>query len=143
MKATIRERIIADRRGVLSSLWVFVLINMLFRDVHEFARPGWIQELMSMEVADGLLLASGILLSLFISMIVLNRVLPSRVARWTNATVSVLAIAGMIANPPGDLDDIWFFAVELLALLAIMRIAWTWRADMAGSSHDPVGASAA
>ena len=138
MQSTISNRINTDRREVLSSLWIFVLFNMLFRDIHEFARPGWIEELISMEVAEGLLLASGIVLSLFISMIVLNRVLPSGAGRWANVTVSAVAIATMVANPPGDLDDIWFFAVEILALLAIIGIAWTWRTDPADRSPDPV-----
>jgi len=126
MERTIGERIQSDRRGVLAALWIFVLFNMLFRDIHEFARPGWIEELMAMDVAEGLLLASGVALTAFISMIVLNRILPRRAARWSNITVSVLAIASMIANPPGDLDDIWFFAVEVAALLAVIWIAWTW-----------------
>ena len=82
------------------------------------------------------------MLSLIISMIVLNRVLPSSAARWANATVSVVAIASMVANPPGDLDDIWFFAVEIFALLAIIGLAWTWRPDPAERSPDPVVASA-
>ncbi|MDH5421476.1 MAG: DUF6326 family protein [Acidimicrobiia bacterium] len=138
MDNTISTRIRADRRGVLSSLWIFVLFNMLFRDIHEFARPGWIEELMTMEVAEGLLLVSGMVLSLFISMIVLSRVLPFRAARWANLAVSVLAIAAMLANLPGDLDDTWFFAIEILALLAVIGIAWTWRADPAERSLDPV-----
>lgn len=142
MESTVSNRINADRRGVLSSLWIFVLFNMLFRDIHEFARPGAIEEFMAMEVAEGLLLAAGIVLSLFISMIVLNRVLPSGAARWANVTVSVVAIASMVANPPGDLDDIWFFVVEILALLAIISLAWTWRTDPAERSPDPVVASA-
>ena len=111
---------------------------MLFRDIHEFARPGWIEELMSMEVAEGLLLVSGMVLSLFISMIVLNRVLPSKAARWANVAVAALAIAAMLANPPGDLDDTWFFAIEILALLAIIGIAWTWRVDPAEPGVDPM-----
>ena len=74
-------------------------------------------------------------------MIVLNRVLPSGAARWANVTVSVVAIASMVANPPGDLDDIWFFVVEILALLAIISLAWTWRTDPAERSPDPVVAS--
>lgn len=104
---------------------------MLFRDIHEFARPGAIEEFMELDVAEGLLLASGVVLSMFISMIVLNRVLPSGTARWANIGVSAVAIAAMAANPPGDLDDIWFFAVEILALLAIIGIAWAWRKDPA------------
>ena len=138
MDHTISNRIRADRRGVLSSLWIFVLFNMLFRDIHEFARPGWIEELMSMEVAEGLLLVSGMVLSLFISMIVLNRVLPSKAARWANVAVAALAIAAMLANPPGDLDDTWFFAIEILSLLAIIGIAWTWRVDPAEPGLDPM-----
>jgi hypothetical protein len=133
---TISNRITADRRGVLSSLWIFVLLNMLFRDIHEFLRPGAIEEFMAQEASEGLLLASGIVLSLMISMIVLNRVLSSGAARWANAAIAVVTIAGMLANPPGDLDDIWFFAVEILALLAIVGLAWTWRTDPAERSHD-------
>ena len=141
LEVIISNRINADRRGVISSLWIFVLFNMLFRDIHEFLRPGAIEEFMAEEVAEGLLLASGIVLSLMISMIVLNRVLSSGAARWANATVSVVTIAGMLANPPGDLDDIWFFAVETLALLAIIGLAWTWRMDPAERGPDPVVAS--
>ena len=113
---------------MLSALWIFVLLNMLFRDVHEFVGPG-IEELMATDVADGVLLASGVVLTLFIAMIVLNRVLSVAAARWTNLAVSAVAIAGIVANPPGDPDDIWFFAVEMVALLAIIGLAWTWRQE--------------
>ena len=141
MKTAISNRIDADRRGVLSSLWIFVLFNMLFRDIHEFARPGAIEEFMATSVAEGTLLAAGVVLTLFISMIVLNRVLPSGAARWANLAASVVAIASMVANAPRDLDDVWFFGVETLALLAIIGLAWTWRTDPSDSSPDPVVAS--
>lgn len=143
MEPTIRDRISGDRRAVLSSLWIFVLLNMLFRDIHEFARAGFIEELMAQDVAQGLLLASGIVLTVFISMIVLSRILSYRSARWANITVSVVAIASMIANPPGDLDDIWFFAVEVLALVAVIWIAWTWRTgDQPAMDRDRAAVSA-
>ncbi len=129
MEPSIKERIQSDRRGVLSALWIFVLLNMLFRDIHEFARPGAIEEFMALDVAEGILLASGVVLTVFIAMIVLNRVLSVTSARWTNLVVSAVAIAAMVANPPGDLDDIWFFAVEIVALLVIIGLAWTWRQE--------------
>lgn len=139
MKSTIGERIKADRRGVMSSLWVFVLLNMLFRDIHEFARPGAIEEFMSMDVAEGVLLVSGVVLTVFISMIVLTRVLPYRATRWGNIVVSVVAIGGMVANPPGDLDDIWFFAVELAAIAGIIALAWTWHPERTAEvDTDPI-----
>ena len=138
MGVTTMERIRADRRGVLSSLWIFVLLNMLFRDMHEFARPGAIEEFMTLEVAEGVLLGSGIALSMFISMVVLNRVLPSLAARWANIIVGGVAIASMVAIPPGDLDDIWFFTVEVLALLAVIRLAWTWRPETVAQNNTQV-----
>ena len=133
MELTIRERISTGRRAVLSSLWIFVLLNMLFRDIHELGRPGAIEEIMAQDVAAGLFLASGIVLTVFISMVVLSRVLPRLAARWANMVVAVVAIAGMAAIPPGDLDDVWFAAVEATALLAIIGLSWTWRsADESG-----------
>ncbi|HSF86266.1 MAG TPA: hypothetical protein VLG28_11520 [Acidimicrobiia bacterium] len=143
MKPTTGERISTDRRALRSSPWIFVLFNMLFRDIHEFARPGWIEQLMAMEVADGLLLASGIVLSLND---LDDRAEPgaaSSAARRANVTVSIVAITGMVAKPPGDLDDSWFFAVEILDVLAIIGRAWTWRTDPIEGRRDRVGASVA
>jgi hypothetical protein len=82
---------------------------------------------MSMNVDEGILLASGVSLTMFISLIVLSRVLPYRAARWANFTVSIVALGAMSINAPNDLDDIWFLAVEAVGLLAIMWISWTWR----------------
>ena len=33
-----------DVKALLSTLWSFVLFNMIFRDLHEFGRPGFIEE---------------------------------------------------------------------------------------------------
>lgn len=111
----------------MSSLWMFVLLNMLFRDMHELARPGAIEEFMSMEVAEGALVASGVALTVFISMITLSRVLPYRATRLTNLAVPVVALGGMFVAPPNDLDDVWFLVVEIVGLLAIIWLSWTWR----------------
>ena len=126
-----------QRRAVLSSLWIVVLFNMLFRDIHELARPGALEEYMAMQVPEGLLLASGVVLSLLIAMIVLNHVLSRNAARWANLLLSLLAIAGLASNPPRDLDDIWFLAVEVGALAAVMRLAWTWRPEQPEQPEQP------
>ena len=127
MEPTLRQRISAERRSVLSSLWTFVLFNMLFRDMHELLRPGAIEEFMSTDVAEGTLLASGVALTLFISMIVLTRVLPYRATRWANLAVAGVALGGMSANAPRDVEDVWFLEVETVGLLAIIWLSWTWR----------------
>ncbi len=140
MEPTIRERIGAERRAVLSSLWVFVLINMLFRDVHEFFRSGAIEEFMSTSVTDATLLSAGVALTSFTSMIVLSRVLPYRATRWANLAVAVVALGGLSANAPRDPDDVWFLAVEVVGLLAIMWLSWTWRPRSESQDQSPVSA---
>lgn len=127
MNETLRERIARDRRGIISSLWVVFFLNMLFRDIHEIVRPGAIDEYQERVVSEGTFLAAGIALSVFISMIVLTRVLPDRRARIGNLMVPVLALLGMTQGEVNDLDDAWFLAVEVVALAAIVAIAWSWR----------------
>ena len=73
----------AEQRALLSTLWAFVLINTVFRDLHEFSRPGMLFELLGgfsngVAVTEALLLLGGVLIELQIAMIVLCRVLPNR-----------------------------------------------------------------
>jgi len=36
-----------DKRAKLSALWVFVFLNIIFRDLHELGRPGLLEEIMT------------------------------------------------------------------------------------------------
>lgn len=137
MAETVTDRIARDRRAVISSLWIVVLLNILFRDMHELLRQGSYEQWQALQVTDATLLASGIALSGFISMIVLTRVLPHRGARISNLVVPVVAALGMVTADVHDLDDVWFLAVELVAVAAIVWLAWTWRsADDARADED-------
>lgn len=53
-----------DARGPLAaSLWTVHLLQTLFRDVHEFLRPGMMAGIIEGEpIADGVLVASAIIL---------------------------------------------------------------------------------
>ena len=83
-----------DVRGKLSSLWIFVLINMLFRDMHEFARVGFLEGILEAnangtQASDGMLLIAGIVLELAIAMIILSRFLNVRLARLTLSLIHI------------------------------------------------------
>lgn len=126
-----------DVRGKLSSLWIFVLINMLFRDMHEFARVGFLEGILEAnangtQASDGMLLIAGIVLELAIAMIVLSRFLNVRLARLTNLVVASIFILTTIGfNLAADLDDLFFAGMELIGLIAIIVIAWRWRHESA------------
>ena len=44
------------RASSLSALWVFVLLSMLFRDIHELANPEFVEQMLNQTVPESLLL---------------------------------------------------------------------------------------
>lgn len=124
-----------EMRVKLSALWIVVLFNMVFRDLHEFARTGYLEELLAMtsngaEISQGLLMAAAIVLQIPISMIFLTQVLNVKISRWANiggAIIMILSIIG--SNLAPDLDDILFYTAGCAALFGIIWYAWKWSAS--------------
>lgn len=114
------------RSSNLSALWILVLLSMLFRDVHELAKSEYLEEILGRAVPEELLLAAGIVLTLPILMVPLSTMLPRAASRPANLVVAAVMVVGIVANAPGDLDDYWFAAVQLLGLATIAWLAWTW-----------------
>lgn len=121
-----------ERKATLSTLWIFVLFNMIFRDIHELVRPGLLEEMMTgivngTQVTDELLLLGGIMAEVGIVMVVLARVLKVRANRWANIIVGAISIILVVSNNTApDLDDMFFAAIEVTALAVIIWYAWTW-----------------
>jgi hypothetical protein len=125
----------SDTPTLLSTLWIFVLLTTLFRDVHELFRPGFLDEVLTGVVngtamTEPLLLGAGIMVEAQVAMVVLARVLPRRANRWANVVVGLLALiatAAITGSSGPDLDDVFFATVTIAALLVIVWRAWTWR----------------
>ena len=123
------ELTIIRRASSLSALWIFVLLSMLFRDLHEFANPEFVELLLSQTVPESLLLVAGIIIAMPILMVPLNHLLRPIWSRRANMLVVLITVVGIITNPPGDLDDYWFTALELVGLGVIAWLAWRWRPE--------------
>ncbi len=140
---TVNENLLRPRH--LSSLWVYVLLSIAFRDIHEFLREGMIAELATegtvygAEVRDSTLLAAGVAYQLPLAMVVLSRVLPERANRIANRAAAVVTAAGIVAIWPKDGDDLVFGAFQLAALGAIALICHRWADD---ETEVPVTAAA-
>ncbi|MCC0034089.1 MAG: hypothetical protein H6887_02335 [Hoeflea sp.] len=121
-------------RILLSILWVFIVLNFFARDIHELARPGMLAQVMSgtidgVVVTEMLMLIGGIMIEIPILMTVLALLLPRGVNRWTNIGVGLLTMIMIVAmNLQPDLDNVFFMGIQLIALLAIVGIAWRWQA---------------
>lgn len=130
---------------LLSTIWISVLLSMLFRDVHEYLREGFIAELANSgtvnggEVTGTTLLVSGIVLQLPLAMVVLSRVLPRRTNRLANIMVAAIMAMAVAGTWPKDADDIVFGIFQLVSLAFIAVISYRWSNDDA--THEPVALS--
>ncbi|WP_420572743.1 DUF6326 family protein [Kordia sp.] len=116
-------------RTKLSFLWVFVLLNIIIKDIHDLFRTGLLEEIQSgivngNTITEELMLIGGVLLELPILMVVLSQFLPFKGNKWTNIGVAILSILTTFMNPPKDLDDIFFLITTIIGLLTIILFAW-------------------
>ena len=118
---------------LLSTLWIFVILNIFARDFHELGRPGMLQQVMSgvvdgVTITEELMLLGGIMIEIFIVMVALSQVLKYRVNRCVNMIVGPIAIMIVVmTNLSPDLDNIFFMTIEIITLLAIIGVAWRWK----------------
>lgn len=116
----------------ISALWLVMLINLLFRDIHEFARTGYLEDLLARtsngaQISEGLLLGAAIFLQIPIGMIFLTQVLNVKANRRANIFAAVVTIVMIVSNSLApDLDDAFFVVVECAALLTVIWYAWRW-----------------
>jgi len=115
---------------LLSTLWIFILLNIVFRDIHQLGSAGFLEELMKgmvngIKLTDELALVGGILAEIPILMILLSRILNDKANKWANLIAGVITL-GVFATalPTADMDDLFHFVFEATAILWIFLIAW-------------------
>lgn len=121
-----------EKRVLLSTLWIVVMINMLTADILSLFIPGALDEVVKFAgdtpIAQ-LMLGSAILIEIAILMIILSRVLPQRVNRWANIIAGLLMIVFVIGGRSSMPHYLFIAAVEVICLLLIIWNAWKWAGD--------------
>lgn len=131
----------SDTHIQLSALWLFILLNIIFRDLHQFVMPGFLETIMTgqfngMEITPELMLIGGIVVSVPISMVPLSLILKRRFARPLTFVAALITTATMIPPAPIDLDDAYHLALQLIAMSAIVVMAWRWKPTLnTGAAH--------
>ncbi len=111
---------------LLSTMWVFILLNMIIRDLHQFLHIGYIQEMMEMSISEEAMLVFGIVAEIPLLMIVLSRILKPMPNKWANTFAAIIALLGLLSTlPNADLDDLFFMVVQIISLTVVVRIAWS------------------
>ncbi|MEO1656593.1 MAG: DUF6326 family protein [Pseudomonadota bacterium] len=120
-----------DIRIRLSALWLFVLLNIVFRDLHQFAMKPFLEMLLTgtyngLEITEELMLSGGVLAEVPIAMMLFSVLLGRGWTRPLTFVAALITGATLVSSPPLDLDDTFHLVIEVAALLAIMWTAARW-----------------
>jgi len=118
-----------NKRVLLSTLWIVVMINMLMADILSLYIPGALDELVKFagDTPITLLMLSGaIMMEISVAMIFLSRILGYRVNRWANIISSIITIVFVIGGGSTYPHYIFIATIEVACLLLIAWIAWKW-----------------
>lgn len=133
-----------DKKILLSSIWIFVVLNYLYCDVLSLMDAELLKQYLSgnvanMEITQGFLLAAGILMEISISMVLLSRVLNYRANRWANiiagTITTVVQIASLFVGSSPTMYYTFFSIIEIASTALIVWFAWTWR-NPAGTTNN-------
>ncbi|MGL1919619.1 MAG: DUF6326 family protein [Hyphomicrobiales bacterium] len=120
-----------DRKILLSTLWVFILMNMIYADIVGQLQPNYFTQVteMSALLTSEIILVFSILLEIPIGLILLSRILnrsANRIVNFIGAPISIAYVVfGGLENPP--ISYLFFGGVEIVTMLIIMAIAWRWK----------------
>jgi hypothetical protein len=130
--------LINDRRIILTTLWVFILFNMIYADILNTLKPGYLVEIENVgkTMSGEMVLIFAFLMEIPIVMILLSRFLKPKWNRIANIIASIISILwvilpsfvlGDIGNTP--LSYLFFASIETITMLFIIWFAWNWKEE--------------
>ena len=134
-----------DRKVLLSTIWIFAVLNYLYCDVLGLMDPTFLKQLLTgtvggIQFTQEFLLGAGMLMEISMAMVLLARVLPTRANRLANIVAGMIMTAVQIGTLLMGQATIyyWFFSIiEIAATVAIVWLAWTWRSPRTTARTEP------
>lgn len=125
-----------DKKVILSTLWVFVMFCIAYADIIGFIEPGTLERIINgnvgFELTPAIILVISLLQAIPIGMILVSRWCGRDVNRWLNIGTSVLTLLYVLgAGNWESTSYIVFASLEVVALLGIIWLAWSWRSVQA------------
>ena len=123
-----------DRKILLSTLWIFVILNYLYCDLMGLMDVNLLKQYLTgtvngIEMNENFLLAAAILMEIPIAMVLLSRILNYKANRWANIIAGVIMTlvqtATLFASTP---TNYYLFCsmIEIGTTLVIVWLAWKW-----------------
>lgn len=137
------------RRAVLSTLWIFAVLNYIYADVYSLffnpvLQPEATRRLAEgyagdIQITQGFVLVTAILMETSIAMVLLSRLLPYRANRWANILLgafNTLFVAWSLLGETPNSFYVMFAAIEVACTLFIVWYAWRWRLPAAANQTE-------
>ena len=125
----------------ISTLWVVVMLNMVFADILTFITPGKLQALWAgqagVHITPGLVLVFAILIEVPIAMIFAARILKPGANRWANTVAAVVTTAFVVGGGSLTPHYVFFAAVEIVCMAGIVWSVWTQRDSVRAWRREP------
>ncbi len=127
------DKIIKNKRVILSTLWIFVTLNYLYCDLVGLMDSVLLNqyiagEVNGMEINQGFLLAGAVLMEIPIAMVILSLILSYKSNRWANIIAglikAIVMILTMFVGP--TLYYVFFGTIEIATTIFIVFYAWNW-----------------
>jgi hypothetical protein len=129
-----------DRKVLLSTLWIFTMLNYIYADVYTlFFNPVLQKEMWqkflegstgSITLTHGFVLITAVMMETAIAMVILSRVLKYRANRWVNigsGAFHTLFVAWSLIGDPVTPFYIFFAVIEMATTLLIVWLAIRWK----------------
>jgi hypothetical protein len=123
-----------DRKILLSTLWIFAILNYLYSDIMGIMDVNLLKQYLTgtvngMEMNENFLLGAAILMEIPIAMVLLSRILNYRYNRWANIIAGVIMTLVQTATLfAGEPTKYYLFCsmIEIGTTVSIVWLAWKW-----------------
>lgn len=137
-EATSPER--ANRKAVLSALWIFVLFNYVYADLAMTIFSPATYAKAAAVLSPGTILIVAVLMEVPMAMVLLSQVLPYGANRWANILAGAEGTAWVGLTLAGGAPPAFYVFIAILEMAAtafIAGYAWTWPAPVRRSRALP------
>lgn len=123
-----------DRKVLLSTLWLFAILNYLYCDVLALMDADLLGQFLAgtvegVQITQEFLLGASILMEIPISMVLLSRTLNHKANRWANIIAGITMTVVQIATVLGPVTAYYMFfsIIEIATTLVIFLVALKWK----------------
>ena len=127
MNVNSKTVVMKDRKVILSTLWIFALLNYIYADIFTLF---FNTEAQTETMTAGAVVGFAFLMETAIAMVLLSRILKYGANRWANIVAGVIHTALVSWSLSGGTPPafyIFFAAIEILCTLFIIWYAWKWK----------------